>query len=961
MADEFDAYQELLGIPPERQPPNYYDLVGVAWYEGDADVITKGAEQQLAKLQQWSATVTDEEILDRLTGRIETAQACLLDPEKKRPYDEKLRLRQRTRGTPASVSAAPPPPAKPTIQKLAIQKSAKTAAPVQSKSKRSRVYVIVFAVLAIVGVAGLIIGRASLRKDVVNTPAVDPTQIATIAPPPQIATIAPQKTEEPKQPPAGGFGEMNFGGNPAPNSGKPISVAAAVPAAPIVATDFRVFLQINSFVARVAYRIRPEESWTPVEIPTRTSSEGFGLATSNSQPTDHRPPSVGPNQPVILLTNLVAGELKLEIQALDKDDKELARIDSVYAVSPNPWKDLRQVAVLSHGGWVEAVQFAPRGNLLVRVQPIEIVARNENAERNNSLTAAQLVAQRIGGLAPLTQCVLWNPEGWKIESTTAVFGLLGTSFEESGTLLFARLQRKPGTEPIQESILWEQGASTSTLVEKSVDLEAVEIAPGGTIIAVASRESVRMLNSGNGELLHTFELGNLTAPPVRKGLTNSRSGSRPGGITASSSRFEGMATMMGSGKNESVPRIESAPRLLTFSDEGKLLALTDGQTPQVIVWDWPERKRLQTLTAKPQSLAIQSTSSKLAIGVANQLQLWNIATGKMVWELPINAFTLAFQPQGDCLAVGVQNKIVLLRTEDGALLRELNGHDGIVSALAFSSDGAWLVSGASDKTVRVWRSTTEAAPLLSQAAPKLIASHLLYIDQLIEKNNFGAALDALPLVYQAAKAADSSSPLEQLMGKGQAGMAAPGSERPGRRSPSTSISAAAVESFSRWIEDGRYKTLQNRLDLVVKDQLDEDLRARFDQIIQSLAEIMRTAADEALKTAAQLKGQEKLQAEFVVFRDFPSALLPKSFADEQQRQHVARRDFAQKVLDKFPDRIDSMTSMGPSNKTSSKKQSSKQTSSKLSSVDRTALERIVNLEFFLPEEAAAAKRLLGTK
>ena len=37
MADEFDAYQEVLGIPPERQPPNYYDLVGVAWYEGDAD------------------------------------------------------------------------------------------------------------------------------------------------------------------------------------------------------------------------------------------------------------------------------------------------------------------------------------------------------------------------------------------------------------------------------------------------------------------------------------------------------------------------------------------------------------------------------------------------------------------------------------------------------------------------------------------------------------------------------------------------------------------------------------------------------------------------------------------------------------------------------------------------------------------------------------------------------------
>ena len=26
MAEEFDAYREWLDIPPERQPPNYYDL-----------------------------------------------------------------------------------------------------------------------------------------------------------------------------------------------------------------------------------------------------------------------------------------------------------------------------------------------------------------------------------------------------------------------------------------------------------------------------------------------------------------------------------------------------------------------------------------------------------------------------------------------------------------------------------------------------------------------------------------------------------------------------------------------------------------------------------------------------------------------------------------------------------------------------------------------------------------------
>lgn len=935
MADDFDAYQELLGIPPERQPPNYYDLVGVAWYESDADVITQGAEQQLAKLQQWSATVTDEEILDRLSERVETAKACLLDPEKKQPYDEKLRLRQRTRGTPANVSAAPPPPPKPTTPK-----PTKAAAPVPSKHNRTQVYVIAFAALAIVGVvgvAGLIIGRASLRQQAVNPPIVDPAQITAMVPPP-ITTTPPTKTEEPKPPSSGGFSGTMAGDNPAPKSGKVISVAAAVPAAPIADADLRVFLQINGSVARVAYRIRPEESWTPVEVSRQSAFDGFGGGFSDSQPTDRRPASVGPNHPVILLTNLSVGELKLEVQALDRDDKELARIESVYSVSPNPWKDLRQVAVLSHDGWVEGLQFAPRGNLLVRVRPIENVAPTENTERSSSLTE-QAVVQKTGGLAPVTQCVLWNPEGWKLERTTAVFGLLGTSFEESGTLLLARLQRKPGTEPLQESILCMREASTSTLVENSVGLDAVEFAPGGAIVAVASRESVRILNERDGKLLHKFELGNLTAPPPRRGLASSRSSIQTEDIPAFSGHLVGMAAMLGSDQIQLVPRMEAVQRSLTFSDEGKLLVLTDGQTPQVIVWDWPEKKRLQSFTAKPQSLAIHSKTSALAMGVGNRLQLWNIATGKTVWDQSLNTFALAFHPQADCLAVGFQNKVMLLRVEDGSLLRELDGHDGLVSALAFSSDGAWLVSGATDKTVRAWRATTEATPPLSQDAPKLIASHLLYIDQLIEKKDFGAALDAIPFVYQAAKATDSQSPLDQLNGRGQAGMSAPGGGRPLRRGPSVSKSAAGFESFSQWIEDGRYKPLQDRLDLVAKDQLDDDLRARFDQISQSLAEIMRTAADEALKNAAQQKGQEKLQAEFVVFRDFPSTLLPKSFADEQQRAQVGRRDNARRVLQKFSDKG----------------------GGKLKPEDRTALERIANMEFFLPDEAATAKRLLGTK
>ncbi len=1120
MAVEFDAYQELLGIPPERHPPNYYDLVGVELFESEADVIAESADQQVAKLKDCAAAVSDEAIVDRLLERIETARACLLDQTKKRPYDEKLRSRQRTRGEATSVSAAPPPA--PLTKSVDRERDMKNAS-LKSKSKPARSPIFVLAIVAIVGFAGLITGGvfvakklfvdsaspgliaelsgdyrlqlnyvwrtaddklehtvstttiapclsarhnktgwevsfgerkwvgqtpvlqqlklempmslvANLFPDAKDTPGLipqaeekstltitfdmnvftanivgaqrhvssritqDPNSIPSGTPvvvnehestggfgggfgrtyeipgragfsglrvtltkvgpntksvaPPQIVTKEPltpkMKISDPDPPfgssgPSFASGMKSFGSGmnarSASKSGKPLAIVAVHPAKPIEGHDWQVYFEVGDSVARVVYRTRPDDSWTPVEIPTRSSSPGFGGATSGAQQTDHRPPSVGPNQPVIRLTKLVAGELKLEVQAFDKDDKELLRIEPVYAVETNPWKDFRHVAVLSHGGLVERVRFFPLGKLLVHVRPIEIAARPENAEDAKSLATAQLVAQRSGGFDPLTQCVLWNPEGWKMESATAVFGLLATGVEESGTLLLARSQRQPGTEPIQERILWVKGASTSTLVENSVDLDAVEVAPGGAIVAVASRESVRMLNASNGELLHTFELGNLTAPPRRRGFANPRSGGRTG---AFSSQFETMVEIGGA-------KMESVLRSLTFSDDGKLLVLTDDQNQQVIVWDWPERKRLQTLTAMPQSLAIHSTTFTLAMGVSNTLQLRDIATAaaKTVWELPFNASALAFHPLGECLAVGVQNKVVLLRTKDGYPLRELTGHDGNVSTLAFSSDGAWLVSGATDKTVRVWRSTTEATPPLSQTAPKLIASHLLYIDQLITQQKLGAALDVMPLVFQTNNAAPGTVTADLDSGRMVPLPGASPSSKKSRSGGATQkrqtnqFNSPIAESFARWIKEGRYKTMQERLDLVVKDQLDKDLQARFDQITKSLAETMRQEADAALKSAAQQTGKEKLQAEFAVFRDFPSALLPKSFADDQQRSQTARRDSARRLLQKLS--------------------VSDRASAKLKSEDRNALERIANLEFFLPEEAASAKRLLGTK
>ena len=38
----FDPYHKWLGIPEDQRPPTYYQLLGVAANEGDAEVIQEG-------------------------------------------------------------------------------------------------------------------------------------------------------------------------------------------------------------------------------------------------------------------------------------------------------------------------------------------------------------------------------------------------------------------------------------------------------------------------------------------------------------------------------------------------------------------------------------------------------------------------------------------------------------------------------------------------------------------------------------------------------------------------------------------------------------------------------------------------------------------------------------------------------------------------------------------------------
>ncbi|QQR46491.1 WD40 repeat domain-containing protein [Myxococcus xanthus] len=193
-----------------------------------------------------------------------------------------------------------------------------------------------------------------------------------------------------------------------------------------------------------------------------------------------------------------------------------------------------------------------------------------------------------------------------------------------------------------------------------------------------------------------------------------------------------------------IPAARESIRALAFSPDGALLAA--GVAQDVVLWAVPSATqvaRLRGHTGKAWALAFDATGQRLASGAADHtVRIWDVARGTVIRVLEagdrvrvvtflasgelltagmrqpirlwspddgrvltsmdsrtVGVLSLAVAPQGAFVASGgMGGEMKVWRLPDGALMGEVPGLQGFISAVAFSSDGAWLAAAASDRT-----------------------------------------------------------------------------------------------------------------------------------------------------------------------------------------------------------------------------------------------------------------------
>jgi WD40 repeat protein len=296
-----------------------------------------------------------------------------------------------------------------------------------------------------------------------------------------------------------------------------------------------------------------------------------------------------------------------------------------------------------------------------------------------------------------------------------------------GAIAFAPGGRTVATAGFDGTIrVWDPavGAELRRAAAGRFPLSFLAFSADGALLASGGRDSLRVWDPATLRELRRF--GSLAGSHDRAALSPDGrilASMADGGVRLWETATGVPRAILGGAEDEFV-------RDPVFLGDGATIAAMDRGT-SIRLWDSSTGSELRSITPREMALLIEPSPDGRILAVAEaavhtqdrQIGLWEVATGREVGRLEGHlgiVRAMAFSPDGRILATGADDRprwrdqsLRIWDVASGRLLRRLDPHRSGVGALAFSPDGALLASAGEDGTALIW----DVRALISEALP----------------------------------------------------------------------------------------------------------------------------------------------------------------------------------------------------------------------------------------------------
>ena len=149
----------------------------------------------------------------------------------------------------------------------------------------------------------------------------------------------------------------------------------------------------------------------------------------------------------------------------------------------------------------------------------------------------------------------------------------------------------------------------------------------------------------------------------------------------------------------------SPVQCVRMSGDGKYIAIACPEPDRLLrVWDMnrPSEAVDMRLEEGVESCAFSADGTVLVAGGEGVVQVFNAQTGSSLGKFDFNGRSTAASSDGRLLAAAGPGNVVRLFEADSEEPRELRGAGGMITGIAMSGDDRVVVSGGTDRMLRVW-------------------------------------------------------------------------------------------------------------------------------------------------------------------------------------------------------------------------------------------------------------------